>query len=303
MKCPKCGYLGFDSGERCKNCGYDFSLSDTSGVPASRQTPSMQAFGESPLRDPHVARGARYRHASSAVEAVGVDRPLAGNPEGTPVDLPLFGDEMSGPVLPPPRAPLAVRRATPTPSRSRPRPSPPQPEALSLNLGDPATEVSGEAGPADGDGARTDGAAQERASEPPAAPGRRATAAAIDLGLMLLVDLVVLHFTLALCGLTLNDVHILPVMPMTAFLLVLNGGYVVLFTGTLGQTLGKMAAAIEVVSDRRGGMDLRRATLRGAAMVVSLLPAGLGWIAGLMGDGRGLHDRLAGTRVIRVTGA
>ena len=26
MKCPKCSYLGFDTGDRCKNCGYDFSL-------------------------------------------------------------------------------------------------------------------------------------------------------------------------------------------------------------------------------------------------------------------------------------
>ena len=26
MKCPKCGYLGFEHVERCRNCGYDFSL-------------------------------------------------------------------------------------------------------------------------------------------------------------------------------------------------------------------------------------------------------------------------------------
>ena len=26
MKCPKCSYLGFETGVRCKNCGYDFSL-------------------------------------------------------------------------------------------------------------------------------------------------------------------------------------------------------------------------------------------------------------------------------------
>ena len=26
MKCPKCNYLGFETGDRCKNCGYDFSL-------------------------------------------------------------------------------------------------------------------------------------------------------------------------------------------------------------------------------------------------------------------------------------
>ena len=29
MKCPKCQYLGFETGNRCKNCGYDFSLLDT----------------------------------------------------------------------------------------------------------------------------------------------------------------------------------------------------------------------------------------------------------------------------------
>ena len=26
MKCPKCDYLGFETGDRCKHCGYDFSL-------------------------------------------------------------------------------------------------------------------------------------------------------------------------------------------------------------------------------------------------------------------------------------
>ena len=26
MKCPKCHYLGFETGDRCKNCGYDLSL-------------------------------------------------------------------------------------------------------------------------------------------------------------------------------------------------------------------------------------------------------------------------------------
>src|SRR5262245_20929710 len=28
MKCPKCSYLGFETGDRCRNCGYDFSLLD-----------------------------------------------------------------------------------------------------------------------------------------------------------------------------------------------------------------------------------------------------------------------------------
>ena len=24
MKCPKCGYLGFERVDRCRNCGYEF---------------------------------------------------------------------------------------------------------------------------------------------------------------------------------------------------------------------------------------------------------------------------------------
>ena len=32
MKCPKCEYLAFESGDRCRNCGYEFSL--TSPAPA-----------------------------------------------------------------------------------------------------------------------------------------------------------------------------------------------------------------------------------------------------------------------------
>ncbi len=33
MKCPKCGYLGFETTDRCRNCGYDFSLTPFSGEP------------------------------------------------------------------------------------------------------------------------------------------------------------------------------------------------------------------------------------------------------------------------------
>ncbi len=33
MKCPKCGYLGFESGDRCRNCGYEFSLTVSKSDP------------------------------------------------------------------------------------------------------------------------------------------------------------------------------------------------------------------------------------------------------------------------------
>ena len=49
MKCPKCDYLGFETGDRCKNCGYDFSLAaDT--TPRDRDLPLRAA--ESIHRDP-----------------------------------------------------------------------------------------------------------------------------------------------------------------------------------------------------------------------------------------------------------
>ena len=41
MKCPKCDYLGFETGDRCKNCGYDFSL-----------MPIDAADADLPLREP-----------------------------------------------------------------------------------------------------------------------------------------------------------------------------------------------------------------------------------------------------------
>lgn len=33
MKCPKCGYLGFETTDRCRNCQYDFSLAPFSSEP------------------------------------------------------------------------------------------------------------------------------------------------------------------------------------------------------------------------------------------------------------------------------
>jgi len=36
MKCPKCGYLGFETTDRCRNCQYDFSLSPATTEPDLR---------------------------------------------------------------------------------------------------------------------------------------------------------------------------------------------------------------------------------------------------------------------------
>ena len=76
----------------------------------------------------------------------------------------------------------------------------------------------------------------------------------------------------------------------------------VAFTAT-GQTLGKMVTGLRVVAaDRDSLPGVGRATVRSLLSLVLALPAGLGLLPGVLShDGRGLHDRLAGTRVVRST--
>jgi uncharacterized RDD family membrane protein YckC len=100
-----------------------------------------------------------------------------------------------------------------------------------------------------------------------------------------------------------QDLGILPKGPLVAFMhFVQNGGYLVAFTAG-GQTLGKMVAGIRVVpSDTEDSLDLGRAFLRSAMWVVLAVPAGLGFLTALFSrDHRGLHDRFAGTRVVRAS--
>jgi uncharacterized RDD family membrane protein YckC len=126
-------------------------------------------------------------------------------------------------------------------------------------------------------------------------------AAFIDGILILAIDSGVLYFTLQLCGLTFAEVLMIPPLPLLGFLALLNGGYFVALTVAGGQTIGKMATGIKVVSDPHGRVPFGRATLRTAGYLASLLPAGLGFLPGLFGhDRRALHDRLASTRVVRV---
>ena len=50
MKCPKCGYLGFETSDRCRNCGYDFSLAQEV-APASELPLHSAAGAGEPLAD------------------------------------------------------------------------------------------------------------------------------------------------------------------------------------------------------------------------------------------------------------
>jgi len=81
--------------------------------------------------------------------------------------------------------------------------------------------------------------------------------------------------------------------------ILIGGGYYTALTAFTGQTLGKMAAGIRVVTKDGGNVGVGRSLGRWAAYSLSSLPIGLGFVAAAFNPQRkGLHDFVAGTRVV-----
>jgi uncharacterized RDD family membrane protein YckC len=304
MKCPKCQYLTYDQGDRCRNCGYEFSLSiDAEGLDLPIRTgdeplgpladfelgeTAPAAPNESPADPPSGARGRSY------------EPPAARPPRSS--ELPLFhGQRGDAPLvsLPAsPRAPVSVRKS----AVARPAPRRGRDEEPTLDLdGDPAERP---APPEPRRMAAPAPHARETAAHEPAPVGARLLGAAIDLALMAAIDAAVLYFTLLASDLTFAEIDRIPIPPFAAFLVMLNGGYMAAFTAAGGQSFGKMAAGIRVItSDEHAWSDrvtLGQSALRAVLYLLSALPAGLGFAPALFGpDHRALHDRLAHTRVVK----
>lgn len=289
MRCPKCQYISFGTAERCRNCGYDFSLSaEAEALDLPIQT-GRERIG--PLTD--LPLGAAVSKAHPALEAeadVEPDRPS--RTTGRP-DLPLFDDQ---PLVTPsavPRLPLSVRRAAPVPARPQQPPSPD--DEFSPAPGQPGQPDRARAADS------TDAPQDDEAGAAPRAG--RVLAGVLDGALMVGIDLAVVYLTLRLSNLDFGDARLLPVLPMVAFFVLLNGGYLVLFTAAGGQTIGKMAAHIRVVPsapEAGARVPFGAAVIRAAGYLVSLAPAGLGFLPILFSaDGRAVHDRLSNTRVVK----
>jgi uncharacterized RDD family membrane protein YckC len=291
MRCPKCHYISFEGGDRCRNCGYEFSLSvDVAALDLPIQTGDepIGPLADFALTDLDTSKPAPPHENSKPRTPAGLDLPLF--KDRTPDDdRPLVTTAV-------PRAPLAVRKSSPIAARPSPRPRVEEPE-LDLGPVQPEVDSAPDVSPS---------APRTIESATIAAPlGRRVAAFAIDAALLGLVDLSVLYFTLRLCGLQFAEIGLISPVPFVSFVLLQNGGYFAALVALGGQTIGKMALDIKVVpadatdawSDR---VPLGVSALRAALWILTVLPAGIGLVPALFSaDRRTVHDRLAGTRVVK----
>ena len=301
MKCSKCGYLGFEAADRCRNCGYEFSLSADFDLPDLKLHQDEEAhrdLDDFALVDAAAAPAPRAKDPDFAetTQSRPVVRQAA---RAMPLFAPGIDDDTPLITKPsPPRAPLSVRRSTPDVARLRSF-VPPKPQGLDHGLDLEAFDAHTDPrlGPSD----RAQAVERDDAGNlEDAGIMRRIGAAAVDSTILFAIDMVVIYFTMQICGVSPAEFGLLPKGPLVAFLVVQNVGYLVAFTAG-GQTLGKMAMGIKVVSeDIEMPLDLGCALKRTVMWLVLALPAGLGLLSAMFDrNHRGLHDRFAGTRVVR----
>ncbi len=91
-------------------------------------------------------------------------------------------------------------------------------------------------------------------------------------------------------------------LPHAVLSILTNFAYKTIFISQGGQTPGKMAAGIKVVTVDGGAVGVGRALGRAAGEYVSALTLGLGYLPAAFSDKRALHDYIAGTRVVYLEG-
>jgi uncharacterized RDD family membrane protein YckC len=190
----------------------------------------------------------------------------------TPIEL--GADEADLPLRPtdlPLRAPAAAPAL-------RPRAPEPPPEEWSLG---------------------SEAAAEPRPVERPAHSGERAQAAALDLALLTVLWAIVVYFAGRAAHVDLAGLR--PAWPyLGGYLAFLGLTYAAYFTGTTGQTLGKIATGLRVVDAGGRPPGYFRAFVRAVLGCLGVIAAGAGLIPMLLDPARrALHDRVSRTRVVK----
>jgi uncharacterized RDD family membrane protein YckC len=138
-----------------------------------------------------------------------------------------------------------------------------------------------------------------RPVERPARFVERLSAAAVDAALLASLFGIVVYFASRAAQVTVP--RLIPSWPFLAgYLAFLGLAYAGYFTGTTGQTLGKIVAGLRVVDAAGHPPGFLKAFVRAAMGTVGIGLAGLGAVPMLLDPaGRGLHDRLLKTRVVK----
>ena len=243
-------------------------------------------------RDPDVEPGLPL-FDGLASEPVADTKPA---PPRTELDQAEFAEAIDEPM-----GDLPLRPAAPEPSFEAPAPK--RPERLEVI----APRAEG-AHPDDDETTRADDewplelqpdAPESRPVERPAVLAERLKAGAVDVALLAGLWAVVVYFAGRAARVPLAG--LLPAWPwLTGYLAFLGLVYAAYFTGTTGQTLGKILFALRVVDTAGQPPGYLRALARAALGAVSVLAAGLGLVPMAFDPARrALHDRAFRTRVIR----
>ena len=311
MKCPGCGQPAPPAGARCLECGA-LSAMPTEGALA----PDPDAR---PLREIPGLKKRERTWKDEVRDRVRERRRFRGG-EG---DLPLFKgiDDDEGaaeeqvaeidprpqlPALPESEGPRLLDDGAPDddlpirPKDTVTRPvvieAPRVPEAR-----EPVRRVALEEAPRAWDmgSAPGDAPAAAEEEERPAVGLERLYAALVDVAVLAPIFAVVVYFASRAARVAIPALQ--PAWPYLAgYLLFLGLVYGCYFTGTTGQTVGKMAAGLRVVDAAGHPPGYARAFARAAFGACGVLAAGLGLLPMMFDPARrAFHDRLFRTRVIK----
>lgn len=295
LVCSACGSAVLLPAHFCSACGAP--LPEEAGGPLEA-APKEETPGE--------AAGERGVEPTSTSLPTALPAEPASNPASSPAAAAKSG----------PRSLAALARATaepppavPDPARvfePLPHPSPPTPAVALPAARAAAPSLSGAAALSEPGLRRAPAPGAEAPPLVPAPAGLRALAALLDIGLVALAEAVLLVPVLSYwwardVGTSGPEVSYFPVL-LSLIALPLAGlagaSYYVWSWGTRGCTTGQRLLDLAVVGeDGRSPIGPGRATLRLFGYLLSVLSLGIGFLLVPL-TGSGLHDRIAGTRVV-----
>ena len=305
MNCPGCGEPAPPAGARCPTCGAapppvtEGALApDPARTPPLREIPGLrkrERTWKDEVRE-RVRERRRFRGAPGELPLFkGIDD------EGPPAD-----DDAAGALPPteregPPEPGIRALDEDDLPLRPRDDLRPaitfdnPRPSAAARDAGFRAAEEP----PASWDLGSSPRVEAPHPVERPAVGFERLYAAALDLAVLAPIWVAVVYFASRSARVAIPALQ--PAWPWLvgylAFIGLVYAGY---FTGTTGQTLGKMAAGLRVVDAFGQPPGYLRAFSRAVIGTCGVLAAGSGLLPMLFDPARrALHDRLFRTRVIK----